>query len=254
MDDVIYMPMASSAAWSFVSKEFDVTQNLDNGKPRQYYLVLLSAWKAEDSDFFSSDSLVGNFINEIGYVIGVKIGQSDLKVVLKNDEYFKNYLGQDSLITPQVLAEIVKDPNVTVYTTSNRKRGLSGTYLKYQQVLKPYVDIDTIKCNEYNLDQKFDYFNEDDNHFIILGSSSFSVNLAIDTDSWFELPFLDTDSAKIANDLYVYCVAYKKSGGHKDDFEVPKQVRKFVETITEELPPDNDLGPSKKLVKYYPRD
>lgn len=264
MDGVIYLPIASSAAWSFVSEEINVKNNLDQGKPRQYYVVLLSAWKAKDDDFISDSLRKNEFLKDIGVVIGVKIGSSNLKLVLKNDEYFHKYLGADSLITPKVLADIVKDPNVIVYTTSNKKRGLSGTYLKYKEVLEPYVNLDAIKCNEYNLKQNFGDFNNGDNHFIVLASETFDVNIESNTTFWFQLPFFNIDTIQsdsvryikstIANDLYIYFVAEKDGSRYK----VPEQVRNFVtrDSIFPKLPSNEKLGikDHTKLIQEYTQD
>ena len=255
--DWVYLPTSTGAALPIVSKEIDVKQNIGDYESRQYDLVLFSAIKAKDADLISDPSTREKFIQLIGHVIGVKIGSTNLEIVLKKDVYFKKYLGNDSLITPEVLAEIVKDTAVTVYTTSNNNgnRGISGTFKRYSELLKPYhVNLESIHCEEFNLNQPYSSFNYGKNPFVILQATTFAVDTNNFDAKWFTRPIYDTNKQNILqNDLYVYFVAHIDHKATEGRFYVPTQVRDFLKSIGDSLPDDQDLrvGNESRLIQEY---
>lgn len=187
-------------------------------------------------------------------MIGTKIGSNDLKVVFKNGDYFKKY----QLLTPEVLANIVQDTNVTVYTTSNNNgnRGISGTFQRYKEILLDFVNLEKIHCEEFISNQVFSSFN-DRNPFVILETSTFTVDTNDISADWFSLPIYydSTKKTKIQNDLYIYFVAHKKQEGAIAECYVPEQVRNFLEIIGDTLPDDKDLRFTKdKIIQEYSVD
>ena len=215
--------------------------------------------KAKGADLISDSITRDRFIKNIGHVIGVKIGSNDLMVVLKDDKYFNQYLGNDSLITPMVLAEIIKDKNVTVYTTSNNNgnRGISGTFKRYNEILKSYdINLESIHCEEFNLNQTYGYFNNNKKPFVILETTTFVVDSNDISAQWFTLPVYDsTKQTKIQNDLYVYFVARINPNANINKFYVPTQVRRFLKRIGANLPDDKALGfTNDSLIQEYTID
>ncbi len=253
----VYLPISTGAALPIISKEIDVKRNIGNGKLRQFDLVVFSAMEATDDDFISDSSTRNKFINDIGYVIGVKIGSNDLKIVLKKDDYFKKYFDNDNLITPKDLADIVQDTNVIVFTTSNNRgnRGVSGTFEKYKEILKTQnVYLDSIYCEEFNLNQQYGSFNNDKNPFVVLGTSTFLVDTVNDPDEWSTFPFYDIDKqTKLKNDLYVYFVANPKPN-ENGYYVSSKKVRKFLKRIGINLPKQITTNNSNMLIQKYTMD
>lgn len=258
----VYLPISTGAALPIISKEIDVKQNIGNDKLRQYNLVLFSAMNAKDSDIIPDSITRVNFINNIGRVIGVKVGSNNLQIVLKNDGYFDDYINNDSLITTNELARIVQDKTVTVFTTSNNhgNRGISGTFKRYAEILHSlhHVTLEKMHCKEFNLNQVYSYFNNNSkNHFVVLETTTFTVDSTDTSNHWLTLPLYDSAKQSILqNDLYIYFIARKNPEGTIEKYYVPEQVRQFLTCIGCTLPADNALQfeDEKHLIQEYSID
>lgn len=219
----IYLPMASTVAWSQIRELRSVPTTDPNNY--LYQLVLLSAKKAEPQKMIPEDGQ-GKFRTERGYVEEIYIGKSHLQVAFKKDINVNDYIeviNGDTVIPVNKLVKFLSSPldNLIVYTTNEG----SGTFLMYNTVFKDYsFGMDSISNREpfVHGQQAPDY--SITKPYIILGADTYFGKHA---ENYVRRCYVYDEKIKqlICNDLYIYFVVFKQND---DKFVIPKIVRNYL--------------------------
>lgn len=247
----INISLPSSSAWPIFTEEIGLG-GFDSNKQRPYYCVLLSAKEAMATDF-TNDTMF--FFQNIGYVMKINIGNSNMQVALSKKIADSAFVGET--MTVEYLAKLLKEPlcynstskdlSFNIYTTTQEK---SGTYSKYKESLFQYgVDLDSMYKDSINKKIKMrKYYSTDKESqythpFIILEADMYQSG-AKDKKQFL---LVDENGKSISNPLFVYFVIYKNGDG----YFLPPEVRKFLADIGFNKLPNDINPPDSCLIQEY---
>lgn len=240
LDNGIYMPMASTIAWSLIAEEPSVGryEDYDEKNPRPYYLVLLSAEKATANQLIR-DSM--EFKNRIGYLIEIQIGESPLKVAYQNVPELDNLKKLGNMVSSSELKKILCNPTYQIYTTAPET---SATWRRYNTILQSKLQ----SLKNVKFFEKTDDITAFIGNYIILESSTYYAE-HIHTP---RINVCDTNNQLITCPMFIYFVAYKTKNG--DVYVVPEKVRSLLTGLGMEHFPKGDSLWYPNLIRSYNKD
>lgn len=200
----IYAPIPSGSAYRLLTEETKMDIKKGEYNNRDYYTVILSADKAEQSDFLKDNSF--SDFKKTGIVVGIHIGFDTLAI------YHPKRVVIDTNNIKEYIKSILRDTNknIHIYTT-NEKSGTLNAYNKY---------LDTTIIPPSDSAVFYSKKTIDDNRWIALGSKYYGPeNKDIDT-------FLVRGERK---QVYIYFMKYKNTGSKS--YELPSATEKFLEKL-----------------------
>ena len=237
----IYLPMPSGTALSQINEVRSLPGQEINNYP--YHLVILSAGKATEDDFFPDSKDREKFKGERGFLGEIRIGEARLQVAISDTSLVRKYIKNGSendnepIITVQEMVNLLTDPQITVFRTKKE----SGTYNAYDSIL---VSLDHSgleglqRIEEFRSNQEYDRFSANGTPFVILEAATYWAE-HVDEAHAKRFYVYDREKGKMAsNGLFVYFIVFDEPKG----YAVPKVVRRFLEDIGKRIPNDYDAA------------
>lgn len=234
----IYLPMPSVTALSQINEVRSLPGQEINNYP--YHLVILSAGRATEDDFFPDIKDREKFKSERGFVDEIRIGETRLRAAISDTSLVRQYMksglviDNEPVITTQELVGLLTDSLVTVFRT---KKG-SGTYKAYDSILVSLgrSGLEGLqRIEEFRSNQEYDRFSAS-TPFVILEAATYRAE-HVDEAHAKRFYVYDAENGKMAsNGLFVYFIVFDEPKG----YAVPKVVRKFLEDIGKSIPDDYD--------------
>lgn len=254
LDKYVYVPLASSAAWPLIKEERSIG-SIDNKHP--YYMVLLSAKKAVDTSFIEKKNM-DDFKKKIGYVIEIKIGESNLQAAFSRDNNINCFSKQDTISTIELSQYLLNNRGkINIFTTNVNT---SATWIAYDNLLNNYLSNKKIKTAgvfERN-DTPEDFRKVSNKPYVILESRSYKAKNLTEGENGDVHRFViyDNENQKLVScPMYLYFVAYRKSEFY---YVIPRIVRWFLSDMDGIILPQdgsNDLLPRfQNLIRVFDKD
>jgi hypothetical protein len=210
-----YIHLPSAEAWSLLWDEIT-----EDGNRRQYWPIVLSAEKLDDSLHVA--------LLKSSTIVEYQVGEIPLMVQIKGDFKGKS-------ICLEELRELLDDPSYAVHTTSDH----SGTYNAYHQVLlNCNYDLDSLNSlkkkgrNVFTL-SFYDTGAQGKSKHILLGNELYNYQNEKGIPSIPLTPVVYDAQTQdtVTIPLYVYTVAVKTVSGESNIRELCPQVKEFLYKI-----------------------
>ncbi len=210
-----YIHLPSAEAWSLLWDEIT-----EDGNRRQYWPIVLSAEKLDDSLHVA--------LLKSSTIVEYQVGEIPLMVQIKGDFKGKS-------ICLEELRELLDDPSYAVHTTSDH----SGTYNAYHQVLlNCNYDLDSLNSlkkkgrNVFTL-SFYDTGAQGKSKHILLGNELYNYQNEKGIPSIPLTPVVYDAQTQdtVTIPLYVYTVAVKTVPGESNNRELCPQVKEFLYRI-----------------------
>lgn len=207
-----YIHLPSAEAWSLLWDEIT-----EDGNGRQYWPIVLSAEKLDDSLHVA--------LLKSSTIVEYQVGEIPLMVQIKGDFKGKS-------ICLKELQELLDDSSYAVHTTSDH----SGTYNAYHQVLlKRKYDLDNLKKKGRNVFTLsfYDTGAQGKSKHILLGNELYNYQNEKGIPSIPLTPVVYDAQTQdtVTIPLYVYTVAVKTVSGESNSRELCPQVKEFLYRI-----------------------
>lgn len=230
----LYIPMPSRQGLNLLREELSRRGAENDKNTKRYDLMVLSSAKLKPEDLTTNKDEKKTFIDKVGYVVEIQLsGKDELKVkASKGHELWKDYENKHEITVEQlsgILEKLKNDSTLfNLYTTT---KGNSGTFSQFASNLTMSDSLALLPSNRFMRNSASSFF---DSPYMVLCSQYYYPDI-LGSDNF--LTVKKRDGQTLANDLYIYVLAYNNN----NVCTIPAKVIEFLKIL-----PDNiSLNPTR---------